>query len=342
VNKSIINSIKFSVISLVLLALLFLDLSTGHIKIPLSEILKYLCFSNEVSDQYFLLIKEFRVPRVFVAVFAGAALSVSGLAMQTIFRNPLAGPYVLGVSSGASLGVALVVLGAETLFNSGNAILSNSIIVIAAAIGSAVVLLIILAVSMRVKDILSILIIGILIAGVVSSIVSLLQFFANDINVKSFVVWTMGSLSAVSHDDIMLLFPVIAFGITMIYFLSKPLNLILPGEDFAVSLGVNVFLIRILIFIAVSLLAGAVTAFCGPLGFIGIAVPHVARWIFNTSNHFILIPASIIIGGIFMLCGDLLTLSISNHGVLPINAITALLGAPFIVWIVFKNQRTIV
>lgn len=336
------NLIKFSLISISLIILTIIDLKTGHIDIPLKEILKYFSFSNTVSEEYYLIIKEFRFPRVFVAILAGAALSVSGLLMQTSFRNPLAGPYVLGISSGASLGVAVIVLGTGIFASYGINLNSNLSLLIASGIGASIVLLIILAVSLRLKDSLSILIIGILIAGVVSSIVSILQFYANDINVKSFVIWTMGSLNAVTHKDIITLLPIISISIIAIFAMSKKLNLMLPGESFAISMGVNTKLYRILIYTSVSILTGAVTAFCGPLGFIGIAVPHIARWIFNTSNHFTLIPASILLGSIFMICGDLLTHILSQQGILPINAITAIMGAPFIIWVVVRNKRTIV
>ncbi|MDL2262611.1 iron ABC transporter permease [Bacteroidales bacterium OttesenSCG-928-I21] len=335
-----LNILKFLTLILLFILLLIVDFNTGHIKIPFSEILKFFSFSD-VSDEFYLLIKEFRFPRIIAAILSGAALSIAGLIMQTLFRNPLAGPYVLGVSSGASLGVAIVVLGANYIFKQ-EIIYSNYLVLVAAGLGSAAVLAIILSVSFRVKDILSILIIGILIAGVTNSIVSILQYYANDINVKSYVVWTMGSLSAVSFKDISILAPILIISIIAIFGMSKSLNLILPGENFAKSMGVNLISLRIVLFIFVSILTGAVTAFCGPIGFIGIVAPHVARWLFNTSDHFVLIPASTLIGASFMLCGDLFTHIISSNGILPINAITSILGAPFIIWIIVKNKRTIV
>ncbi|HOZ29869.1 MAG TPA: iron ABC transporter permease [Bacteroidales bacterium] len=335
--------LKFLIIILVLFSLLYIDLITGFIRIPFSEISKFIFSSKDVSEDYFVLIKEFRFPRVIVAMLAGASLSVSGLIMQTIFRNPLAGPYVLGVSSGASLGVALVVLGGSGIvFNAENYFSSHALLLFAAGLGSVVVLMLILAVSSKVRDILSVLITGILIAGVVGSLVNILQYFATDVNVKSFVVWTMGSLHSVSYADISVLTPVIVITTLIIYVFSKKLNLLLGGENFAISMGVNLRLLRIISFITVSVLTGAITAYCGPIGFIGIAVPHIARWIFNTSDHFILIPASILLGGIFILGGDVLSCSFSENGVLPINAITAILGAPFIIWVVIKNKRTMV
>ena len=169
-----------------------------------------------------------------------------------------------------------------------------------------------------------------------------MQFFSNDVNVKSYVVWTMGSLDAVSFTESVLLIPICMSVALVLYMFSKPLNLMLLGESFATTMGVNIKLIRVVVFTGVSILTGAVTAFCGPLGFLGLAVPHISRWIFNTSNHFILIPASVILGAVFLLCGDILSHTMYAGGVLPINAIISVLGAPFIIWIVFKNQRTII
>ena len=338
----VFNTILFVSISIILGILVLIDLKTGQIDIAFKEILNFFSFSKTQDDSFYILVKEFRFPRVLVAVLTGVALSVSGLLMQTIFRNPLAGPYVLGISSGASLGVALFVLGGSMFVGVQGALGSNISLLISAGAGAAFVMFIILAVSVRVRDNISILIIGILIAGVVSSIVSILQYYANDISVKSFVVWTMGNLDAVSYNDVMLILPIVVFGLLGVFFMSKNLNLSLLGESFAKSMGVNTKVQRILVFSFVSLLTGTVTAFCGPIGFIGIAAPHIARWIFNTANHFVLIPASSLIGAIFIVSSDILTHSITNQGILPVNAITAIMGAPFIIWIVMQNKRTVI
>ena len=340
-NKNLII-IKYAVILIILIVLFVTDFFTGHTNIPIKELYNYLHPINEVSGNYAIIISEFRIPRVIISVLAGAALSVAGLFMQTMFRNPLAGPYVLGISAGASLGVALLVLGAGSVFSNQLNFMSGTAIVLAASAGAALIMFLIVMISMRMSDILSILIIGILIAGIVGAIVSLLQFYAQDVNVKSFVVWTMGSLSAVSLSDIKIILPLVSILIFCSFFLSKYLNLMLPGDDFAISMGINIKIMRVIVFAVVSLLAGSVTAFCGPIGFIGIAVPHIARWIFNTVNHFVLVPATVIIGASFMLFGDLMTHALSNQGVLPINAVTAIIGAPFVVWIVIKNKRTVV
>ncbi|MBP5412584.1 MAG: iron ABC transporter permease [Bacteroidales bacterium] len=336
------NMVKFAVISIVLAGLILFDLTVGTNRISLGNIFDYFFFPRQLTSSTVFTIKEFRLARVITAVVAGAALAVSGLLMQTIFRNPLAGPYVLGISNGAGLGVAVVVLGGSIWGFSHSIETSNWMILAASGLGAAAVLMLILAVSMRVKDVLSILIIGILISGVVASIVSIMQFFSNDVNVKSYVVWTMGSLDAVSFTESVLLIPICMSVALVLYMFSKPLNLMLLGESFATTMGVNIKLIRVVVFTGVSILTGAVTAFCGPLGFLGLAVPHISRWIFNTSNHFILIPASVILGAVFLLCGDILSHTMYAGGVLPINAIISVLGAPFIIWIVFKNQRTII
>ncbi len=334
--------IAFSIVLLILISLILFDLSTGEIAIPFQDILNFLLFKHIDNEGIHLLIKEFRFPRVVIALLAGASLATSGLLMQTSFRNPLAGPYVLGISSGASLGVAIVVLSSGIFSASMINFSSNISLLFAAGIGAGIVLLVILAVSIRIRDNISILIIGILIAGVVSSIVSILQYYANEINVKSFVIWTMGNLNAVTYKNIMLLFPIISVTILALFILSKKLNLLLPGENFAKTMGVNIKINRIIIYTGVSILTGTVTAFCGPIGFIGIAAPHVSRWIFNTSNHFILIPASVLVGAIFLVSGDIVSHMITQQGILPINAITAIIGAPFIIWVVVKNKRTII
>ena len=331
------NMVKFAVISIVLAGLILFDLTVGTNRISLGNIFDYFFFPRQLTSSTVFTIKEFRLARVITAVVAGAALAVSGLLMQTIFRNPLAGPYVLGISNGAGLGVAVVVLGGSIWGFSHSIETSNWMILAASGLGAAAVLMLILAVSMRVKDVL-----GILISGVVASIVSIMQFFSNDVNVKSYVVWTMGSLDAVSFTESVLLIPICMSVALVLYMFSKPLNLMLLGESFATTMGVNIKLIRVVVFTGVSILTGAVTAFCGPLGFLGLAVPHISRWIFNTSNHFILIPASVILGAVFLLCGDILSHTMYAGGVLPINAIISVLGAPFIIWIVFKNQRTII
>ncbi len=334
-------TIKFILLSVFLIFLGLLDLLSGSIQISVSDIVNYI-FSSNTESEFYLLLKEFRFPRMSMAILAGASLSISGLIMQTLFRNPLAGPDILGISSGASLGVAIVVLGGSYLFGNHFYHASNYITLIAAGIGAASILGLILIISSLYDSRPWWLYILILLAGIISAIVNILQYFATGINVKSFVVWTMGSLTASSSKDLLLASPIILIFVLLAFSLSKNLNLMLLGENFAKTMGVNIKLLRILSFTIVSILTGVITVYCGPIGFVGIAVPHISRWIFNTSNHFVLIPASALLGGIFMLCGDILSNLFTSNGNLPINAITAILAAPFIIWVVFKNKRTFV
>jgi iron complex transport system permease protein len=260
--------------------------------------------------------------------------------MQTIFRNPLAGPYVLGISSGAGLGVALVVLGFGSVF-SGQEInyLASWVQIVAAWIGSAVVLFVILIVSMKVKDIMTILILGILFGSAASAIVSILQYFSQHTMLKAFVIWSMGNLGSLSVRQLYVLTPCILGGFIMSFVLIKQLNLLLLGETYARSMGINIRLSRILVFISTSILAGSVTAFCGPIGFIGIAVPHVVRLMFNTANHRILIPGTILLGAVVLLGGDIISTIPGSDIILPINSVTALMGIPVVIWLVIKNRR---
>lgn len=331
--------ILFFVISFITVLLIIIDFNIGDQKLPIKSILKFFnIFGND--DEFHNTIKILRFPRILSAVLAGVALSVSGLLMQTIFRNPLADASILGVSSGAGLGVAFVVLGSNFFFNID--VSSNVMQLVAAAIGAALIMAIIMLISIRLKDMLSILIIGIIISGVINAIILILQSFANNINLKTFVLWTMGSLTGASFADIMLLIPIICVSIVCVFCISKNLNLFLPGENFAKTMGVNVQTIKIIVFVLVSILTGAITVFCGPIAFIGIISPHIARWLFNTSNHFLLIPATLLIGICFMLFGDIiLNLMITDIN-FPINAIISILGTPFVLWIVIKNKRTIV
>ena len=326
---------------ILLLVLLFLaSLLTGPVSIPLKQIYGLLKEGDAGNYIYRTILVEFRLPKALTAVLAGAALSVSGLQMQTIFRNPLAGPYVLGISSGAGLGVAIVVLGFGSVF-SGQEInyLANWIQISAAWIGSAVVLLVILIVSMKVKDIMTILILGILFGGAASAIVNILQYFSQHTMLKTFVIWSMGNLGSLSIKQLYVLIPCIIAGLVMSFLLVKQLNLLLLGETYARSMGMNIRVSRILVFISTSILAGSITAFCGPIGFIGIAVPHVVRLMFNTANHRILIPGTVIMGAVVLLGGDIISTMPRNDVILPINSVTALMGIPVVIWLVVKNRR---
>lgn len=337
-KRNNINILLFVSLIILLLGLFTADLLLGSVKIPVSDI--FLALRGKSSEIYNQIILEFRLPKAITAVVAGIALSVCGLQMQTIFRNPLAGPDVLGINAGASLGVALLVLGFSSFFaNTIFTVTGAWSIVIMAWIGSGAVLLLILLISVRVRDIMTILILGILFSGAVSSLVSVLQYFSNESMLKSFVIWTMGSLGGVTSTQLKVLVPSLIIGLLISFFMIKQLDVIMLGEKYSLSTGVNVQVVRALIFISTSIMAGSVTAFCGPIAFIGVAVPHLSRMLFKTSSHFILLPATILIGSVTMLLSDIISQLPGLNITLPINAITSILGVPVIIWIIFKNKR---
>lgn len=333
------NTLKITILIAIVIVLFVADLLLGSIIIPLKSFIALLDGSNH--DEFLnTIFYNFRFPRALTAVAAGIALSVSGLIMQTVFRNPLAGPFVLGISSGASLGVALVIIGFQSVgWLSGFAILSDWTVVAAALLGSGLVLLTLLMVSTRVKDIMTILILGILFSSSVSAIVSILQYFSPEGALKSYVIWTMGNLSNVSGSQLVILWMATLAGVIIALLNGKGLNIMLLGEQYAQTTGTNIFTFRLFIFLATSLLAGSVTAFCGPIGFIGIAVPHIVRLMFKTTNHFILIPGTIIMGAAIMLFSDIIAHVPGSDRILPINSITALLGIPIVIWIILRNRR---
>ena len=289
------------------------------------------CLRSRNAD----IILKIRLLKAITALAAGAALAASGLEMQTLFRNPLAGPYVLGVSSGASLGVALFLLGAPLLGVAGNSFLQSIGIVGAAWLGAALVLAAILAISRRIKDIMVILILGMMFGSGVSSIVEILQYLSNEAALKTFVIWSMGSLGDVTADRLALMLPVLLVGFVLAVAVIKPLNLLLLGENYARTMGLNVQRTRLRIFLSTVLLPGTVTAFCGPVGFIGLAVPHLARMIFASADHRILIPGSMLAGAVLLLVCDLAAKSLT----LPINTITALMGIPVVIYVVTRNRN---
>jgi iron complex transport system permease protein len=338
-DKSLKIILLFVLVCLVLFFFIA-DILIGPVKVPFKNIVGVIFASESANLAWKTIIIDFRLPKALTAVLAGAALSVSGLQMQTVFRNPLAGPYVLGISSGASLGVALVVLGFSPLFEQGNINpLSTWVQIIAAWTGAAVVLLLIMAVSLRVRDIMTILILGVLFGSATSAIVSILQYFSHQSHLKAFVVWSMGNLGNVTNDQLMVLFVTVMAGLTMAVLSGKILNVMLLGEAYARSMGLNIMLSRTIIFLSTSILAGSVTAFCGPIGFIGIAVPHLTRMIFKSADHRLLIPAVILTGGAVMLLSDVLSQLPGSEYTLPINSVTALLGIPIVIWIILRNQK---
>ena len=314
----------FTALAALTLFLFLLDLAVGAVAVPLGDVWAALT-GGDCPRATAKIILNIRLIKAVVALLAGAALSVSGLQMQTLFRNPLAGPYVLGISSGASLGVALVVLAG----------VGSSIGIAGAAwLGAAIVLVVIAAVGHHIKDIMVILILGMMFSSGIGAIVQILQYVANDESLKMFVVWTMGSLGDVTFNQLAVLIPSIATGLLLAVVTIKPLNLLLFGEEYAVTMGLNVRRSRGLLFLSTTLLAGTVTAFCGPIGFIGLAMPHVTRMLFRNSDHRVLVPGTVLSGASVLLLCDL----VSKLFTLPINAITALLGIPIVVWVVLRNK----
>ncbi|MFC2151645.1 iron chelate uptake ABC transporter family permease subunit [Bacteroidota bacterium] len=328
------------ILSLLLVLLFVFDILLGSVHISANEVLSIIFKGESENPEYLTIIYRFRLPKALTALFAGFALSVSGLQMQTVFRNPLAGPYVLGISSGASLGVAILVMGMSAItVISQMGVIGNWTVVMAAWLGSGLILFLILIVSARVKDIMTILILGIMFGSATSAIVSILQYFSNESMLKAFIVWTMGSLGGVSINQLKVLIPSVVVGLLITFMLIKILNALLVGENYAKSMGLNIHLSRFLIFFSTSLLAGSITAFCGPIGFIGIAVPHIARMVFKTANHKSLLPGTMLIGGILLLLSDIISQLPGYEKTLPINSITALVGIPIVIWIIIKNQK---
>ena len=318
------SAILFAMLAALTLFLFLLDLAVGAVAVPLGDVWAALT-GGDCPRATAKIILNIRLIKAVVALLAGAALSVSGLQMQTLFRNPLAGPYVLGISSGASLGVALVVLAG----------VGSSIGIAGAAwLGAAIVLVVIAAVGHRIKDIMVILILGMMFSSGIGAVVQILQYVANDESLKMFVVWTMGSLGDVTFNQLAVLVPSIVAGLLLAVITIKPLNLLLFGEEYAVTMGLNVRRSRGLLFLSTTLLAGTVTAFCGPIGFIGLAMPHVTRMLFRNSDHRVLVPGTVLSGAVVLLLCDL----VSKMFTLPINAITALLGIPIVVWVVLRNK----
>ena len=320
----------FALLTVAALLLFALDLAVGSVAVPLREVWAALT-GGEVSSATLKIVREIRLLKAIVAVAAGAALSVSGLQMQTLFRNPLAGPYVLGISSGASLGVALFILGTPLAGGGWLTVLGPAG---AAWAGSAVIIAVIAAVSRRIRDIMVILILGMMFSSGVGAVVQILQYLSREEALKSFVIWTMGSLGDVTSAQLTLLLPAVAAGLLLSLAAVKPLNLLLLGEQYARTMGLGVRRSRALIFASTTLLAGTVTAFCGPIGFIGLAVPHVARMLFRTADHRVLLPGSALLGAVVLLGCDL----VSKQLTLPVNTITALLGIPVVVWVVVRNK----
>lgn len=327
------TTIIFVVLAALTALLLLVDIGAGSVKLSIGEVADALLGRGDNPATTKIVI-DIRLTKGIVAIIAGIALSVSGLQMQTLFRNPLAGPYVLGVSSGASLAVALFILGAP-LTGGLSATAASLGMTGAALVGSAVVLALIAVAGRRLKDIMVVLILGMMVSSAISAIVQILQYMSSDEALKSFVIWTMGSLGNVTSDQLPILAVTVAVGLILAVATTKSLNLLLLGEEYAVTMGYDNRRGRTMVLISTALLAGSVTAFCGPIGFVGLALPHVARVAFGTADHRVLIPGAALTGAAVMLGCDI----VSKLFVIPVNAVTALVGIPIVIWIVFRNRQ---
>ncbi|MCL6103342.1 MAG: iron ABC transporter permease [Bacteroidetes bacterium] len=324
-----------------LLLFFILDLLIGSVPISLSQSISTLFHPATADPQIAAILFQFRIPKAITAVMAGAALSVAGLQMQTVFRNPIAGPDILGISSGASLGVALFVLSTGWIFKGALlfSIAGSWGIVLAAWLGAGCMMLLIVLIASKLRDLMTVLILGILISSAILSIVSVLQYFSSESSLKSFIVWTMGSLGSTTRDQLWVLVPSVLAGLAVAMLSAKFLDAFLLGENYAKSMGMNLRLAYLLVFASTSILAGSITAFCGPIGFVGIIVPHLARKFFRSPLHGRLISSTMLLGAVVMLIGDLISQLPGYETTLPINSVTALLGIPIVIWIIFQNKK---
>ena len=329
-NRPRSTRILFVVLSAICAALFVVDLICGSVEIPLGGIWQAL--TGRADDALSRIVIDIRLVKALAALIVGGALSVSGLQMQTLFRNPLAGPYVLGISSGASLGVALFMLGVPVVGM--GATFASLGVAGMAWVGSAALLAVIGGMAHRIRDIMVILILGMMFSSGIGAVVQILQYLSNEESLKAYIIWTMGSLGEVTWTQMAVLGAAVVAGLILAVATIKPLNLLLLGEDYARTMGLRVRRSRNLIFLSTTLLAGTVTAFCGPIGFVGLAMPHVARLLFSTADNRVLLPASFLVGATVMLLCDIVAKQFS----LPINAITALLGIPVVVWVVLKYR----
>lgn len=332
------NKIKVLVLLAILVVAFLLDVALGSVHIPLKDVVKVLFTPDAGNDTWVYIIEKIRLPKALTAIIVGCGLSVSGLQMQTLFRNPLAGPSVLGITAGASLGVALVMLSAgsiTSLYTIKELGISGSwLIIVASSLGAALIMILIVSISSSLKDNVIVLIVGVMIGNITLSVISIWQYFSSPELIKDYLLWTFGSLGGVTGGQLLILAVVVFAGLLISFLSSKLLDALLLGDNYAKSMGLTVKRARVLIIGSTSILAGGITAFCGPIGFIGIAVPHLARALFNTSSHRILIPACCLIGTVLMLICDLVAQLPGSQTVLPINVITALVGSPVVIWII--------
>jgi iron complex transport system permease protein len=335
------NIAIFTFLGIALLFLFLVNISLGAVKIPLKDVFLSLTGGEASKDTWNYIILNYRLPKAITALLSGMGLSISGLLMQTLFRNPLAGPDVLGLSSGASLGVAFVILGAGFMpAVLGGFFLSPYGIVLASTTGSFLVLLAVLVVAQRLRDTMAILIIGLMFSSFTGAIVNVLTFFSSAEQLQKYTFWTLGSLGNLPWEHIIILAITCCIGLCMAALCIKPLDALLLGERYAKSMGINFKRTRLIIILATSLLTGTATAFTGPIAFIGLVVPHIAKLVFKTSSHLVLYGATLLLGAIILLVCDIFTQMPGSEFVLPINAITSIIGAPIVIWLLMRRQKT--
>lgn len=333
------QKILFTLLLLAMVFLFLVNISLGSVSIPLKEVVKGIFGQEMTKESWEIILWNFRFPKAITAILVGIGLSMSGLLMQTLFRNPLAGPYVLGLSSGASLGVAFVILGTGLLPTYiASFFLSSYGLVVASSLGAFLVLLAVLLVSRKLKDTMAILIVGLMFGSFTSAIVSVLSYFTTAEKLQKFTFWSMGSISNLTWQEISILSLLTFIGIAISFTVIKPLNALLLGEKYAQSIGINYKKTRFLIIVSTSILAGSITAFAGPIAFIGLAVPHMAKLLFQTSNHLVLFWSTLLLGAIVMLVCDTIAQVPGNDITLPINAVTSVIGAPIVIWLLVRKK----
>ncbi len=331
---------KISIITLLIIVLFIANLFLGAVSIPADEVLKVLLGDTGGRESWSYIIMQSRLPQAITALLCGGSLAVSGLMLQTAFANPLAGPSILGISSGANLGVAIVMLASGGIITAGGVTISGFMsVLIGGFVGSMLIMFIILSLSAFIRSNLMLLITGIMIGYIASSAISLLNYFSTEEGVHSYMIWGMGNFGGVSMQQIPLFVPVCLIGLAISVMLIKPLNALLMGNQYAENLGINIRLTRNMLLTATGLLTAVTTAFCGPISFLGLAVPHVARMILHTENHKTLLPATILSGSAAALLCNLLCTLPGEKGIIPLNVVTPLLGAPVIIYVILKQRH---
>lgn len=336
------KTLKLSLFSiLILLVVVMFNISLGSVSIPLQDIIQAIFTGESAVNTWTYIILDYRLPKAMTAIIVGSGLGISGLLMQTFFRNPLAGPYVLGLSSGAGLGVALLLMGSGLLgLSFANALwFSKTAVILASSLGSLMVMIAVLLTSVKIKDSMALLIIGLMFASLTGAVVNLLSYFSVSDELQQFVFWSLGSLGDLSWSEVSILGVFWLMGLILCLFLIKPLDALLIGESYAKSLGVNIKVLQYMTIIATCVLTGSITAFAGPIAFIGLAIPHLMRLVLKTNKHLIMLPAVCFGGAVVMLVCDSISQLPGLDYTIPINAVTSLFGAPIVIWLILRSRQ---